>query len=301
MHSGVQTLHVRARGPGEIRIECLTLTLSIETTIAVTATTLKPRVSRKPPALKRAIEKKCAEWREWRSLGYKWAADFDADSHDWERYGNLFDPLSDDEWARVWKHILNASGHEPSIDEVRVRNLVDDAALSSGWFAEFGELHISQADFRRFATEKQSFASKVQEFRRVLAEFFGEPPTDHTEPYDPWERDRPILAALDRLHAVLEARIAQDIEASSFMKGKDFPNAAQPELDRWRARLVLIWQQNGLPITNTKELRGFLLDVLQPYMLGQLTDRSARHFIARWLAGEIRDPGDSLVQRLRDK
>jgi hypothetical protein len=264
--------------------------------IVVTTSSSKAQASKKLTPQQRAIEKKRAEWR---ALGVGSAHDFDPDTFNWEKYGEHFDRLSDDEWAAVWRHVCAASG-KPLPDETRLRELVDDAAYSSGWFAGFGELHISRADYRRFAGEKRRFLKRVQEFRHQMAEFFGEPPCDHKEPYDPWGLYRPVIPLLDDLAAILEHRIAQNEETAASIKG-DPPNAAKPKLDLWRARLVLAWQNEcGLPVENNKQLRGFLLDALQPYMpRAELTDRIAKHFVKRWLAGEVKNPGTSLLQRLK--
>jgi hypothetical protein len=252
----------------------------------------------------RAIQKKRDQWREWRASGKSFTNDFDPDTFNWEEYGEHFDELSDEEWAAVWKHVVAPRAEKTLPDEANIRDLVNDAAYSSGWFVGHRELHISRADYRRFADEKRRFLKKAQQFRQEMIEFLGEPPSDHKEPYDPWDFCRPVIPVLDDLAAVLDHRIAQDEEAAAFMQNKDPPNAAKPELDQWRARLVLAWQDGcGIPIENTNHLRGFLLNALRPYMpRAELTDRMAKHFIKRWRAGEVKNPGTSLLQRLkRDK
>lgn len=253
--------------------------------------------TKKATPQRRAIEKKRAFWRD------KAYADFDPDNFDWEKYGQHFDNLSNEEWALVWRHVIGAVGDKPLPDEMRVRERVDDAAHSSGWFFEFGELHISQTDYRRFADNKRRFLKRMQQFRSEMAEFFGDRPLDPKEPCDPWDHWRPVLPALDDLGAVLEYRITLDERAAAFMAEYDPPNAAKPEMDKWRARLVMVWEEEcSLPIRNTKYLRGFLLDALRPYMpRTELTERMAKHFIRRWLAGEVRNPGISLLERLKDK
>jgi hypothetical protein len=257
--------------------------------------------SKKPSPQQRAIEKQRALWREL-SFG-KVYDDFDPDTFDWEKYGEHFDNLSDDEWELVWRHVVSAARDRLLPDETRVRGLVDNAAYSSGWFFGYGELHISRADYRRFADEKRHFLKKTRNFRNEMAEFLGEPPCDHKEPYDPWDSWRPVLPALDDLAKFLEHQIAQDEEAGSFMIKHDPANSAKPELDIWRARLVRAWRDEcSLPVKNTTHLRGFLLDALRPYMpRAELTDRMAKHFLNRWIAGKVQDPGISLLDRLTDK
>ncbi len=240
-----------------------------------------------------------AYWRECLASGTISASDFDPDTYDWEKYGEYFDALSDDEWARVWAHVVAVSTRVPS--EVRVRELVNDAALYSGWFAGYSISHISQADLGRYANEKRRALRKVQNFRREMSEFFGPPSSDWKEPYDPWQHWRKILAELDDLAKVLEHRISLDERDIESAKDHDPPSAAKPALDCWRARLLLVWENEcGLPTRNSKHVRGFLLEALRPYMpRAELTDRMAKYFIKRWLAGEVERPGPSLGQRLR--
>ena len=134
-----------------------------------------------------------------------------------------------------------------------------------------------------------------------IAEFIGEPPTDFKEPYDPWDLYRPIVPRLQHLEQRLEREIRRYDERES--NAQNSPNAAKPKLDEWRARLVRSWESEcHLPIENSKPLRGFLLAALHPYMPKlHMTDRMASHFITRWRAGEIKDPGSSLLRRLRDR
>ena len=260
----------------------------------MTIASSKSRANQKLTPQQRAIEKKRALLREFR------ASDFDPDTYDWQKHGEYFDNLSDDEWAGVWKHVRFASHREPLPDEARVRELVDDAAISSGWFAEWGgELHFSRADYHGFAIENRRFLKKIQQFCHDMADFFGAPPCDHKEPYDPWARYRPVIPALDHLSAVLERKITEDEHNAS--SADDPPNAAKPELDAWRAGLMLVWQNEcRLPIENSKSLRGFLIAALRPYVPGQ-TDRMAKHFITKWLAGKVTAPPMSLRQLFGDK
>lgn len=243
-----------------------------------------------PTPQQRAIEKKRALFRELRSSGLR--LDFDPDTYDWEKHGEYFDRLSDAEWAVVWKRIRAASAEPLSVGEAHIRELVNDAAMSSGWFAEFGgELHFWRADYLRFAETYRVFLKKVQTFRQEMVQFFGTPPDDHKDPYDPWKRYRPVVSVLDRLAKDIESDIAE--RESKASKAENPPNAAQLELDVWRARLLMVWQNEcGLPIANTKQLRGFLIAALQPYMpRAELTDTMAKHFIKRWLAGKVKQPG----------
>lgn len=83
--------------------------------------------------------------------------------------------------------------------------------------------------------------------------------------------------------------------------GPGRPNSAKPARDWWMARLVLIWRDDcGLPVENTKHLKGFLLDCLRPYP-NVMTDRMAKHFVERWKAGKIDEPGPSLLRTLTDQ
>jgi hypothetical protein len=245
----------------------------------------KSRVPKNPSPQQRAIAKKRALFRRLQSSGL---LDFD------EKNGEYFDRLSDAEWTVVWKRVRAASAESLSVDEAHIRELVDDAAMSSGWFAEFGgELHFFRRDYLRFAETYRVFLKKVQTFRQEMVQFFGTPPDDHKDPYDPWEWYRPVASVLDRLVKDLEREIAE--RESNASRAESPPNAAQLELDARRARLVTVWQNEcGLPVANTKQLRGFLIAALQPYMpRAELTDTMAKHFIKRWLAGTVKQPGFS--------
>ena len=247
----------------------------------MTIASSKSRANQKLTPQQRAIEKKRALLRELRASEGVGVPDFDPDTYDWQKHGEHFDNLSDDEWAGVWKHVRFASHREPLPDEARVRELVDDAAISSGWFADWGgELHISRAEYRRFATEDRRFQKKVQQFRQEMAGFFGAPPCDHKEPYDPRERYRPIIPALDHLTAVLGRKITEAEHDASV--ADDPPNATKPKLDTWRAGLMLVWQKEcRLPVENSKSLRGFLMDALRPYVPGQtVANRAGRRACA---------------------
>jgi hypothetical protein len=251
----------------------------------------------------RAIEKKRAIFRELQSSGVR--LDFDPDTYDG---GNTekqyFDRLSNDEWAVVWKRISHASSEPALIDEARIRELVDDAAMSSGWFAEYGgeARYWSRAQLKQYANEKHRFLKKLQTFRHEIVVFLGPPSEDYPEFYDPWERYRPVVPVLDRLAAQLEHEIGEYKREVS--TATDPPNAAKPELDLWRARLLLAWQNEcHLRIENTKHLRGFLIAALEPYMpRAELTDRMAKHFIKRWLSGKVEMPvGFSYLDLRGDK
>ena len=52
---------------------------------------------------------------------------------------------------------------------------------------------------------------------------------------------------------------------------------------------MIIWETAcKLEVRNTKKLRGFLLDAQRPYMpRAELTDRMAKHFIKRWVSGDV--------------
>jgi hypothetical protein len=266
--------------------------------------TASSKPTKKLTPQQRAIEKKRVLLRKLRASGIErpgWAT-VDPDTYDWEKHGEYFDELSDDEWAVVWKRVRSASRETPLVDETHIRELVDDAAYSSGWFAQFGgEITFSRADYHQFANRNSRFLQQVQEFRNELAQFFGAPPADHEDHYDPWEQYRSLVPLLNHLADFLEREVVQDEKCASIAEKTS--NAAQPELDLWRARLVLIWENEcGLPVKNTKLLRGFLLDALQPYMpRTELTDTMAKHFIKRWLAGEVQKPGLSQLQIWADK
>jgi hypothetical protein len=252
----------------------------------------------KPTPQQRAIEKKRARWRKARAAGHRWAAHRDPDTYDCEKEGQHFDRLSDDEWALVWKRVRAASP-DKSLDEARVRRLVDAAALSSGWFVGFGgEIHFYRANYRQFADISRRFLKKVQTFRHELTKFFGAPPDGD---WDPWEEYRRVVPLLDQLTAELECEVSEDEGNAS--SAENPANASEPKLDDWKARLVLIWQNEcGLPIKNTKQLRGFLIDALQPYMRPtELTDTPAKYFIKRWLEGKVKNPGVQIFEFSEDK
>jgi hypothetical protein len=236
---------------------------------------------KKPTPQQRAIEKKRARLRKSRAVGHR--SHRDPDTYDWEKEGQHFDGLSDDEWALVWKRVRAASP-DKSLDEAQLRQMVDRAALSSGWFVEHGgEINLYSV-YRRFADENQRFVEKVQTFRRELSDFLCEPRDDDYDPY------RKLVPTLEHLAAQLQHDIAEDERIASTLENP--PNAAQPKLDAWRGRLVTIWEREcGLPLENTKHLRGFLIEALQPYIRpAQLTDRMVGYFIKRWLAGKVPKP-----------
>lgn len=215
-----------------------------------------------------------------------------------------FDELSDDEWSAVWRHVLAASNECPSADESRLRFLVDGAAYSSGWFFGF-KIHSGpkRSDLKTWTAEASAFLKRVRDFRGAATKFFGEPDEDPTEPYDPWPQ-RWILAHLDNLALAVESHIRREtIELKQ--SPPDQPNSLKPELDLWRARLMLAWSETcGLSTKNSKHLRGFLLDAQRPYLTAGapelLTDRMARHFLERWNGGEIPKPDTSLWVLLHD-
>jgi hypothetical protein len=105
--------------------------------------------------------------------------------------------------ARTKRHVIAAFGGRPLPDQNRVRELVDDASFSSGWFFGFGTLRIFHSDYRKFADKKRRFLRKTLQFRDELAEFFGEPDIDPKEPYDPWGEWRHVVPALDDLAKIL--------------------------------------------------------------------------------------------------
>jgi hypothetical protein len=257
------------------------------------------KTGRKLSPQERAIAEKRAYWREQLSSERLSNSEFDPDTFDWKKYGEHFAPLSDEEWAPVLAHITAASKRVPS--EARVRELVNDAAFFSGWFAEYSEYCLTQADFRRNAAKLRRALSKVASFQRDLNEFFGTPDWDYKDPFDPWGPWRNILPQLDDLAKVLEHQISVSERDADAAKEHDVPRAAKPELDRWRARLLLVWENEcKLPVRNSKHLRGFLLEAMRPYMpRAELTHRMAKYFIKRWLAGELERPGPSLGQRLK--
>jgi hypothetical protein len=257
------------------------------------------KTGRKPSPQERAIEEKRAYWREQLSSGHLSISDFDPDTFDWRKYGEHFAPLSDEEWIPVWAHVAAASKRLPS--EARVREFVDDAAFFSGWFVDYGEYRMTQADSRRHANELRRVLSKIANFRRDLTEFFRPPDWDYKDPFDPWGPWRNILPQLDDLTRVLEHQISMCEVSADSAKKYDPPSAAKPILDRWRGRLLLVWEKEcKLPVRNSKHVRGFLLEAMRPYMpRAELTDRMAEYFIKRWIAGKVERPGPSPGQRLK--
>ncbi len=53
-----------------------------------------------------------------------------------------FRNLSETEWSSVWSHVKAASGEGPLPDEAHIRKLVDDSALLSGYFFNYGEIEL---------------------------------------------------------------------------------------------------------------------------------------------------------------
>jgi hypothetical protein len=270
-------------------------------------------VTKKPNPQQRAIEKKRAQWREWRAKGYR--VRHDPDTYNFESERQHFDRLSDEEWAPVWEALQSASPKK-SLEETRLRELIDFAAISSGWFVECdGELIWYPADYRRFAREKRDFSKKAKTFQRELSDFLADHAPDgaflHARPsrvlhahavdssgleskppdndYVFWLEYRELIPVLDQLATELERDIAEDEGKASTLKNPS--NPAEPKLDAWRARLLLIWSEEiDLPIANTKLVRGFLIAALQPYMPNAATDRMAKAFISKWLHGKVPKP-----------
>jgi hypothetical protein len=241
-------------------------------------------VTKKPSPQQRAIERKRARLRERRAQGF--SVRRDPETYDFAGEGQHFDRLSDKEWAPVWKTLQSASPNK-SLDEVRLRRMIDSAAFWSGWFVGCGgEVIWYPADYRRFARKNRCFLEKLKTFRREVSDFIGPPPDDY-EPF--WEDYQELIFVLDELGTELERDIAEDERKASTLK--DHSNAAQPKLDAWRAKLLLIWAEEcNLQIANTKQLRGFLIAALLPYMPTKATDRMAKQFITRWLAGKVPKP-----------
>jgi hypothetical protein len=219
-----------------------------------------------------------------------------------KQQGNHFDNLSDEEWLAVWHHVVAGSTDSRSpADETRVRYLVDDAAYSSGWFVGYIVLEsLKRSQLKTWATEDLAFLKRVTDFRDAAAIFFGEPDGDPTEPYDPWPQRR-ILAHLDNLAASVKSHIGRQMVLLK-QTPPDPPNSVKPDLDRWRARLMLVWSETcGLSSKNSKHLRGFLRAALHPYMpLAELSDKTSRYFIDCWNRGEVERPETSLMVRLHD-
>jgi hypothetical protein len=159
-----------------------------------------------PTPQQRAIEKKRVRWRKSREKGEPFWATVDPETYDFESEGQHFDRLSDDEWAPIWKSIQAASPNKP-VEESRLRELVDRAAFSSGWFVgHVGELVFYSANYAELADRNRAFQVKVQTSRHELIDFFGEVPADG---YDAWMEHRQLLSALDGFAAQIQGDVAE--------------------------------------------------------------------------------------------
>ena len=199
-----------------------------------------------------------------------------------------FSNLSETEWSSVWSHVKAASGKASLPDEAHIRKLVDNSALLSGYFSDFGEIGVDKQTYSELIKESRKFLEETESFISAAAIFFGEP-DDSSDPYDPWP-ERKILRELEKLRASVIWRIerleweARDAEPAP-------PNTAKPERDKWMARLILVWSEVcQLPSKNSKHLRGFIIDALRPYQTGTVTERMAEQFIERWNSGKITRP-----------
>lgn len=241
---------------------------------------------RLPSPQERALER----WRRRAKEGGYDPSEIDQDE-------NHYDKMSDEEWAGVWRHVVAAVGNKPMPEEGGIRELVDDAAYSSGWFVNYQYYDPKPSDLRRYAEEKRAFLKKVALFRAAATEFFGDD-VDETERYQPWEREKKILPVLMDLEYILVKQILQDEERADRL-GPEPPNTLKPERDLWMARLLVAWRDGcGLPVTNSKYLRGFLSDAVRPYR-NDSDDRAAKYFIKRWVDGAIDEPSPSLSMRLK--
>jgi hypothetical protein len=243
-----------------------------------------------PTPHQRAVLRKKALWHKLRETNRSVP---DPEAFDFDAQGYHFDRLSDVEWLPIRKCLSQTlAGHLP--DEACIRELIDDAAISSGFFfGAGGELYIPPKIDRQIAKQRRSFLFKLMEFEEQTLIFFGEPSDD----WDPWDEFRPILSQLQ----VLKKRVEKDLE---FYKSRALAsatsNAAKPQLDTWRARLILIWRDKcGLPVKNTKALRAFLSLCLEPYVAQ--SEKPAKDFIAKWRAGKVPSPGVSLRDFRSDK
>jgi len=202
-----------------------------------------------------------------------------------------FRKLSETEWPFVWNHVKVASGKGPLPDEVRIRTLVDNSALLSGYFRGFGEIGLDRQSVLRSVKQKRKFLKEIQSFISAAEEFFADPDGGSSDGvrYDP-SPQRKIIGELRELILILEQQIereellAREVEPAP-------PNTAKPERDKWMARLILVWTDGcKLPSKNSKHLRGFIRDALRPYQTGTLTERMAEQFIERWNRGKIPRP-----------
>jgi hypothetical protein len=247
-------------------------------------------LSKQSSPQQRAIARKRALWHELRETNKRIP---DPDSYKFEKLGNHFDKLSDAEWSPVWQSVSRAVGTGSKLNEMRIRERVDDAAYSSGWFVGFGgEFQMYSSHWLARAEECRRILGKCAAFREQLLDFFGDPPG-----YDPWDFFRPIISALAELEQVLEAEISTYQDAKHV---KSPPNAVKTELDAWRTRLILIWRDEcGLPAKNNKALRNFLVTCLEPYTIQN--DKMAKDFIAKWRAGKVPKLGLSLLELNSDE
>jgi hypothetical protein len=171
-------------------------------------------------------------------------------------------------------------------NEVRIRKLVNDSALLSGYFFDFGEIGLYRQTYLEFGKRLRKFLKETESYISVAAKFFGEP-DDSSESYDPWP-ERKILGELEKLRANVKWRISKE-EWFSRDAEPTPSSAAKPERDKWMARLILVWSE-GCQLTskNSKHLRGFIMDALRPYQ--PVTERMVEQFIERWNSRKIPRP-----------
>lgn len=242
----------------------------------------------------RAIARKRSLWRELQKNNPSIP---DPDKYDFGKDGKHFDKLSNAEWSHVWKSVRSALDPGSLAIESNVRKRVDDAAYSSGWFVgNAGELHFSSRDYRIFSDKHRSFLKKLVNFRKQLSAYLGQ--KNDGDRYDPWNQFRRANSLLGQLENAVGREIVSFDEQAS--QADSDPNAAKRELDVWRARLILIWQDRcGLPVRNTKALRAFLITSLAPYTVQN--DKMAKDFIAKWISGKVPRPGFSWIDLNSDE
>ena len=153
-----------------------------------------------------------------------------------------FRTLSETEWAYIWNHIKAASGETPLPNEARIRKLVNDSALLSGYFFDFGEIELYKQTYLQLAKRRRQFLEETESFISAAVEFFGEPDDSSSDPYDPWP-ERKILGELESLRVQVK-RAVSIAEWSARESEPAPPNTAKPERDKWMARLILVWSSS---------------------------------------------------------
>lgn len=194
-----------------------------------------------------------------------------------------FSPLSDAEWAAV-RASIQAAGCE-EFDASSIRRAVDDAAVSSGYFAAFGFYN---------GPNRRTLSDLISNHKKIVQK--AEDIISYIDDMEGQERLKYHLEALKRKFLIeinhYKRRLSQIPDPP--------PNAKTPmSIDRWGAYIVRVWKNFlGLPVTSGVRLQRFIVACASPY--GRyVSEAQARRFLERYINGEVIDAGTPVSEALR--